>query len=144
MTSKQLINQLQKIIEANIDPSMFPYVKGNSIRIGHIVIRKNRKGYMVFDSKNKEHIDTTFSKTAAVALAKLAVKENYNYRTVEHIMQLDHIIEKNYQDSIFYAYTMEHSKDYVKKEVSETRFYIAQDRTQTAKDSLDSLIFSNL
>ena len=53
MIDVKVLKDLQKLIEENIDPSMFPYCKGNSIRIGGYTIRHSKKGYNIYDLKTK-------------------------------------------------------------------------------------------
>ena len=117
---------------------MFPYCKGNSIRIGSITIRHNKKGYHIYDMRSKKHIETTFSKTAAVAIAKNLAK---GQNVVTEVIDLDRVIEKNYNDACFFAHTVRITKDPLKKDISETRLDIAKARTETAKRSLDCMIF---
>ena len=69
MISPKVLKDLQEIIEANIDPTLFPYRKGNSIRIGSIVVRESKSGHLVYCAKANKQIARTFSKTAAVAIA---------------------------------------------------------------------------
>ena len=42
MINTALLNELQHLIEDKLDPSLFPYQKGNSIRIGKIVVRDRK------------------------------------------------------------------------------------------------------
>jgi len=138
MIDVKVLQDLKQLIEENIDPSMFPYCKGNSIRIGGFTIRSNRHGYNIFDMSKKKHLTTTFSKTAAVAIAKnLAKGRNVKMQAED----LDKVIEKNFNDAQFFAHTMRITKDPIKRDVLETRLDIAKVRTETAKRSLDSLIF---
>ena len=134
-----LLEELKKLIEENIDPSMFPYAKGNSIRIGSLVIRKNKKGFNIHDLKTKDYIATTFSKTAAVAIARNLAKGN-NVTTAA--IDLDHVIEKNFADAMFYSHTLRTTKDEMKKDITKTRLDIAKIRTEAAKRHLDCMIFS--
>tara|TARA_B100000242_G_C42938898_1_gene435404 strand:+ start:226 stop:642 length:417 start_codon:yes stop_codon:yes gene_type:complete len=138
MIDARVLKDLKKLIEENIDPSMFPYCKGNSIRIGSITIRHNKKGYHIYDMRSKKHIETTFSKTAAVAIAKNLAK---GQNVVTEVIDLDRVIEKNYNDACFFAHTVRITKDPLKKDISETRLDIAKARTETAKRSLDCMIF---
>ena len=139
MIDVKVLKDLQKLIEENIDPSMFPYCKGNSIRIGGFTIRKSKKGYIIYDLKTQSKICCTFCKTAAVAIAKnLAKGRNVKMQAED----LDKVIEKNFNDALFFAHTMRITKDPIKRDVVETRLDIARSRTETAKRSLDSLIFS--
>lgn len=139
MIDVKVLKDLQKLIEENIDPSMFPYCKGNSIRIGGYTIRHSKKGHIIYDLKTQSKICCTFSKTAAVAIAKnLAKGRNVKMQAED----LDKVIEKNFNDAQFFAHTMRITKDPIKRDIVETRLDIARSRTETAKRSLDSLIFS--
>ena len=139
MINKRIIKDLQEIIEANLDPSMFPYKKGNSIRIGKIVIRESRAGYLVYDIESNSQIAKTFCKTAAVAIAKSITKNRSN---VQRVLELDKLIEKYYNDCVFYKYTINKTKDDFKREITINRYEIAKSMTSDAKRRLDSFIFS--
>lgn len=141
MIDQKIIEELKTIVEgAEIDPSMFPYKKGNSIRIGHIAIReKKNEGYMIYDCKENKMLTYTFSKTAAVAIAKNLVKGRNNIKSV---LEYDRIIEKNFMDAVFFTNTIRNTKNDITKEVVETRLEIARTRTENAKKSLDCMIFS--
>ena len=93
MTNKTLLKELQHLIEDKLDPSLFPYQKGNSIRIGKIVVRDSKKGFLIYDCQENKQVAITFSKTAALALAKSLSKGTNNMSTV---MDLDKTIQKNY------------------------------------------------
>lgn len=140
MIDKKVIKELKTLIEENLDPTMFPYCKGNSIRIGKIIIRESKQlGFVIFDKTNNQKIATTFCKTAAVALAKnLASDKNQK----EKILSLDHIIRKNYIDMLHYSHIMNTTKNSVTADVVATRYDLAKARTEDARDSLDFIIFS--
>ena len=138
MTNTTLLKDLQHLIEANLDASLFPYQKGNSIRIGKIVVRDSKKGFLIYDCQENKQVAITFSKTAALALAKSLSKGTNNMSTV---MDLDKTIQKNYMDALFFTNTIKTSKDEFKKDVVLTRLEIAKARTAIAKSALDSIIF---
>lgn len=138
MTNKTLLQELQTLIEDQLDPSMFPYQKGNSIRIGKIVVRESKKGFLIYDCQENKQVAITFSKTAALALAKSLSKGTNNIKTV---MDLDQIIQKNYMDALFFTNTLKVTTDDFKKDVTLTRLEIAKTRTAHAKSALDSIIF---
>jgi hypothetical protein len=138
MTNTALLKELHHLIEENLDPSMFPYQKGNSIRIGKMVIRDSKKGFLIFDCQENRQIAITFSKTAALALAKSLAKGNNNIDTV---MDLDNTIQKNYMDALFFTNTIKTTKDDFRKDVSMIRLEIAKLRTAHAKSALDRIIF---
>ena len=138
MINKNILKDLQEIIEDNLDPSMFPYKKGNSIRIGKIVIRESRAGYLVYDIESNTQIAKTFCKTAAIALAR-SINKGCD---IQRVIELDKVIEKHYNDCIFYKHTIKKTKDEIKKEITINRYEIAKDVTSDAKKRLDSFIFS--
>ena len=138
MTNTTLLKDLQHLIETNLDASLFPYQKGNSIRIGKIVVRDSKKGFLIYDCQENKQVAITFSKTAALALAKSLAKGHNNTNTV---MQLDQTIQKNYMDALFFTNTIKTTNDEFKKDVTLTRLEIAKARTANAKSALDSIIF---
>ena len=139
MINKQILKELQEIIEDNLDPSMFPYQKGNSIRIGKFVIRDSRAGFLIYDIESNRQVAKTFCKTAAIALAKNLTKGKDN---TKRVLDLDRIIEKHYNDCVFYKNTIKKTKDELRKEVITVRYEIAKSITSDAKKRLDSFIFS--
>ena len=138
MINKQILKDLQDIIEANLDASMFPYQKGNSLRIGKFVIRESRAGFLIYDIESNNQVAKTFCKTAAVAFAKALHKG----RDTRKVLDLDKVIEKHYNDCVFYKHTIKKTKDEFKKEITTIRYEIAKSITSDAKKRLDSFIFS--
>jgi hypothetical protein len=138
MINTALLNELQHLIEDKLDPSLFPYQKGNSIRIGKIVVRDSKKGFLIYDCQENKQVAITFSKTAALALAKSLSKGTNN---ISIVMDLDKTIQKNYMDALFFTNTIKTTNDEFKKDVVLTRLEIAKARTAKAKSALDSIIF---
>jgi hypothetical protein len=136
----ELAKELEALINRNLDTSYFPYVKGKSIRIGHIIVRETRFGFLVFDTKNNKEVDKMFCKTSAVALAKQETSGSLS-NPIEYIRKLDKEIEKNYNDAIFYKHTMRVTKDDTKFFVAQTRYDIAASKTRYAKEELDKYIY---
>lgn len=136
----ELAKELEALINRNLDTSYFPYVKGKSIRIGHIIVRETRFGFLVFDTKNNKEVDKMFCKTSAVALAKQETSGSLS-NPIEYIRKLDKEIEKNFNDAIFYKHTMRVTKDDTKFFVAQTRYDIAASKTRYAKEELDKYIY---
>lgn len=134
-----LAAELENLINSSLDMSFFPYVKGKSIRIKHIVVRETRFGFLVFDTKENKEIAKTFCKTGALALAKnIALDRN----RVKEIKELDSIIQKHYNDAMFFKNTIRVTKDEDRKFVAETRYDLAAAKTREAKAKLDKFIYS--
>lgn len=138
--SNKILSDLESLINKGLEDIHIPYQKGNSIRIGHFAIRENsKKGfYMIYDLHKNSQVARTFCKSSAVAIAKkLAQGQN----CVDRILSIDKTIQKNYNDAVFYKYTIKVTKDALKREITETRYDIAKARTQQAKNELDKIIF---
>ena len=140
--SKNLLSDLEKIVNASIDPSMFPYKKGNSIRIGKYAIRTTKYGHKVFDCELNCMIAETFSKTAAVALAKYTSQHEEDRSAHECILRIDRKVEKWYNDCMFYRNTIQKTDDPIKADVAATRYDIAKTETEHARSQLDKYIYS--
>ena len=136
--NSDIAQELENLINTKVDTSYFPYVRGKSIRIGHIIVRETRFGFLVFDTKSNKEVDKMFCKTGALALAKTVAQGS---RPDEYIIRLDKEIEKNFNDAIFYKHTMRVTKDDTKFFVAQTRYDIAASRTLYAKEELDKYIY---
>ena len=118
---------------------MFPYQKGNSIRIGKYIVRSSGSSHKVFDCETNTMISDFFSKSAAVALAKSLAKGFANKST---IVSIDNEIQKHYNDCVFYKHTLSKSSDSFKKEITAVRLDISTHKTRNARLELDKYIYS--
>jgi len=138
MAKAKLLKDLEQIINDGLDKVNIPYQKGNSIRIGNTVIRKNSRAYMVYDTSDNTRIGETYCKTAAIALAKTTTEDK---NCVQDILQNDRIIEKYYNDCLFFKHTLSTTSDPIRYEVASNRYEIAKEHTLQAKNALDRYIF---
>jgi len=137
----ELVKELENLINNKIDTSYFPYVKGKSIRIGHIIVRETRaRFFLVFDTKENKEVAKMFCKTSAVALAKTIAKSKEE-ADIKRMKELDHTISKNFTDALFYKHTMKVTKDKIKRDVAEMRYDIAAETLWDAKGKLDTFIY---
>lgn len=137
---EKLLKELEDLVNGKIDSSLFPYQKGNSIRVGSFIVRVNKKGfYKVYDCINNVLVTETFCKTSAVALAK-ALSQGKTAKA--DILNIDRSIQKWYNDCMFYRYTMRKTKDDFKHDIILTRYEIARDKTSAAKSQLDKYIYA--
>lgn len=132
--------ELEELINRVLDTSLFPYVKGKSIRIKHIIVRETQFGFLVFDTNTHKEVCKTFCKTSAVAVAKSL--SGGRSISIDRIKLLDEIIKKNYNDALFYKHTLALSSDSTRRFVAESRYDVAAVRTRTAKEELDRIIYS--
>lgn len=132
------IKDLEKIVE-DTDFNL-PVVKGRTIRIGKIVIRQSKIGYVVVDTEKNKTVETAFSKRGAVAIANAYI----NNVAYHGLAMQDKIIEKNINDSVFYNAGIRNASDEMKKGVLEARLEIATNNIENAKDRLDRFIFAHI
>jgi|TARA_B100001093_G_scaffold77473_1_gene68523 hypothetical protein len=137
---KELAKELEEIVVHGLSQVPIPYEKGNSIRVKNIVIRKHKNGYRIFDISTNKHVVTTFTKTAALAIAKI-VGERGNSNDIRDIIVLDNKVCKNYMDALFAKRAIEVSKDITRIEASEVKFDIATDRAWSSLAQIESYIF---
>ena len=137
---KPSISELKALIEQGLENIPFPYVKGNSVRIGNMVVRTSKTGNFVFDMKCKKQVAHTFSKTAAIAIAKnCAHGKKY---IIEDVLRIDHEIEKNYNDAVFFQHSYKKSDDELRKEVLECRLDIATTKIDKGRSRLEDYIYN--
>lgn len=138
---KQIIDELEYIIQKNLLDIDIPLVKGNVIRIRHLIIRMKKDGeWIVIDSKENKTITALFSKIGAVAFAK-AYLACIDTKVVE---RFDKQIEKEYNDSLFYVNTIKKTTDLNKKEVLQCRFNISRQKIDYARTVLDNFIMEQI
>ena len=126
-------------MDAELSEYPVPYKKGNSVRIKNVVMRKNGKGYHVFNLIDKQHVIFTPSKTSALAIAHCTA--HGLERSVTEIRHLDNKLSKYYNDAIFYKYTVEHSKDEIRAEAAQCRFEIAMDECMRIREQIEYHLF---
>lgn len=137
----EAIEELEDIVESKITEYPIPYKKGNSVRIGHVIIRKSKShGYIVFDSKTNKSVTNTFSIVGALAVAKAVI----NKAPIRSIIQYDNIIEKNYNDSCFYYHIMQGNSNEVRKTAIASRLQISKNKIDRAKEVLDNFIMNDI
>jgi hypothetical protein len=137
----QIVNELEEIVSKNIDKHKFPEIKGNMIKIGHLLIRNSKQyGYVIVNTKTNKTVETSYSKRAAIAIA-LSYLKNKNYKEV---LYFDSIIEKNSNDSLFYFYNIKNSDQDFKKQSLLNRFEESKNKIEWARQALDDYILGDI
>jgi hypothetical protein len=138
MIKERLGRELLKLIEKNLDPSLFPLQKGDKINIGSFSIMPSKKGgYTVKCYKTNAIVAETYTKTAALAIAKTLSKKTC---VVKRILELDNIISKNQIDCMFYKNTIKKTKNPVIFESTMSRYEICMQKATHAKEQLNKFI----
>ena len=138
MTTEQLLNDLEEIVNRGLEDSAIPHQRGNSIRIKHVIIRKSPKGYLIYDAKENKQVVRTYFKTTAVAIAKNLAQ---GVDITETAMEFDDTMLKHYNDAIFYKNSIRNTSDASKREIRETRLDVAIQESQRVRSLLDRYIF---
>lgn len=137
MASK-LANDLKSLVDT-VDPVMFPVKNGDRINIGSYSIKPTKDGYSVKSYKSNYVVATTFSKAAAIALAKTLSK---NRSVQRDIFSLDNTIAKYSNDCMFYKHIIDTTKDIEKLQITITRYEIAKQLEGHAREKLNKFILN--
>ena len=140
MLYDKALEQLESLLDDPYYMGKIPYKKGNSIRIGHYIIRKNKTGYLVYDCVDNRKIDHFWSKSAALAYVKLDLDGK---KLHTEIKKLDKTLEKNQIDAMFYRNTIKKASEEIRKSSARVRLDIAEENAYNAKYRLIGLIFDN-
>lgn len=135
------IQELEDIVDNKLTDYPIPYKKGNSVRLGHVVVRRSKThGFIVFDTKSNKSITTTFSIVGALAIAKASI----NNTSIRMFKQYDDIIEKNYNDSQFYYHIIRGTASETRKNAVASRLEISKSKIDRAKEVLDEFIMKDM
>jgi len=140
MLYDKALEQLESLLDDPYYMGKIPYKKGNSIRIGHYIIRKNKTGYLVYDCVDNKKVDHFWSKSAALAYVKLDLDGK---KLHTEIKKLDKTLEKNQIDAMFYRNTIKKASEEIRKSSARVRLDIAEENAYNAKYRLIGLIFDN-
>lgn len=135
--NKDLVKTFKGIVD-NVDPTLFPVTRGNKINIGSYSIKPVNNGYLVKSYITNEIIAETYSKSAAIAIARtLSKKQNF----LRQILDLDKVVRKHDIDCVFYEYTLKVTKNPIKYESTYYRYDISKQKTKEAKEKISRFIF---
>lgn len=140
MFDSDAVDNIIHFVDQEISKYTIPYKKGNTILIGNYAIRYSNENYLIFDCKSNKMIDRTYSRAAAIAIAKfLSVGEDISKR----VHFFDDILQKNYTDAVFYKNIIQKSKNESVRAVRQARLQLALERTQSAYAVLEQFVLSD-
>lgn len=137
MDLTKLSKKLKSFIDEQAERVCMPIQQGNSVRIKHFVVRENQHGFLLYDIKQHRQIATTFTKTAALAMAK----QLCNNGKVQSIRDTDNLIAHKYNECVFYKHTIARTDDEIRRESAKIRYDIAWEDLIKLRDTLDQYIF---
>lgn len=139
--NKKLIKDLERLFRNEKTP--YPVKIKNTIYVGFYGANKQANGlYKVFNIKNKQHLHTTFSKPAAIALAKVHAT-NFSNHYIKLILELDQEYSKHCLDQLFFKNSLEQCKDSDKLDVIETRLEITIAKIDMLEHKLNFMVLRN-
>ena len=133
-----LVKSLKELIDTSVDTILFPVKTGNKINIGSYSIKESKGIYSVKCYKSNSVVAQTYTKAAAIAIAKSLAKNRPVPTT--HILELDKIVAKHRNDCIFYQHTLKNSKNQIRWEATLNRFDISIQKQQDAIDKIKQFI----
>jgi hypothetical protein len=135
--NEQILKQLDDVVSAGV--GKLPYTKGGDIYIEHSMIQKSRKGFVVFDTKEKIKVSTLGNKVSAIAVA---VQNNKGHvHNIRHIEDLDRQFSKHYMDILFHKHTISVTKDEIRREITETRLDIALNACYKVREEISNYLY---
>jgi hypothetical protein len=140
MNNQKIKQQLEEIISSGLAKTPLPMIQNNSIRIGKIIITPKEDGFRVYNLSNKQDLGKTYSRNAALAIAKICCQGECLTSLVKQILDLDQYYQKYDTDCTFYYATIKRTTDEFKKDVVETRYYDALERKYSAVDKINKFI----
>src|SRR6056300_1034040 len=132
--NKQILKELEDIVNRGLADSYFPVLSKNTVRIKHMMVRKSKNGYIVIDAKEGEQVAFTEFKSTALAIAKSKAKGVNN---TEKLMILEQKMAKHYHDALFYENTINKTTDSFVKETRRTRLDIAQSEAERVRQQIE-------
>jgi hypothetical protein len=137
--NKEVLKQLEDIVNRGIADSLFPVVTKNSVRIRNMIVRKSKRGYLVIDAREGKQLAFTEFKSTALAIAKSQAKGINN---TDKLLDLEQKLSKHYYDAMFFENTINKTKDSFVKETRQVRLEIALAKSQEVRREIDYFIFS--
>lgn len=138
MFNSDTVDSLMHFVDQEINKYTIPYKKGNTIRIGQYAIRMSDDVYRIFDCVSNRMINQTFSKAAAIAIAK-NLDQGVDLRS--KILPLDDLLQKHYADAVFYKNIINTSTDTIRRDIRKARLQVAMDMTRAAYEDLEQFVF---
>ena len=133
---KSALDDLKHIVETGIESHDLPIVKGNTIRIKNLLIRKSSKGFVVVDISQNKTLGVMYSRIAALALARAYLRED----NADEIQKYDSVIEKHSNDCHFYEYHLSKARSIEKVDIYNSRLDVSLDKIHSAKRRLEDYV----
>ncbi len=136
---KTVAKEILQLIDQETNKLCVPIQQGNSVTIKHMVVRESAQGFLVINVLTDQQVACTFSKTAAVAIAKSHANGSATHTPM--ILKIDDKIQQKYNDCVHFKHTIYLSEDEDRKSAAEIRYDVAWDDVITLRSELDPYIF---
>jgi hypothetical protein len=128
---------LKELVDSSVDTVLFPVKKNGRINIGSYSIKFSKGEYSVKCYRTNTVVATTITKAAALAIAKRLNKN----KSIDNIIELDNKVAKHKNDCMFYKYTIDHTTNEVKREVTQTRYDISKHYECVTVDKIKQFLY---
>ena len=136
---KTVAKEILQLIDQETNKLCVPIQQDNSVTIKHMVVRESAQGFSVINALTDQQVACTFSKTAAVAIAKSHANGSATHTPM--ILKIDDKIQQKYNDCVHFKHTIYLSEDEDRKSAAEIRYDVAWDDVITLRSELDPYIF---
>jgi len=131
---------LQELVNSTKLPSyLFPVKNGDRINIGSYSVAQTKDGYSVKSYKTNCIIAETYTKEAAIAIAKTKAKNKGV--SIQQILSIDSHLAKHMIDCMFYKNSLKRTTDDFRYEILCTRYDISKEIVDEDKEKLKQFIF---
>jgi hypothetical protein len=138
MKSDKILRDLETILEKELINNPLPVVKGNSVKIKNYVIRKNKRGYCIYDIRDNSFITSTSFRRSALAIAK-TLAEGTDF--IDQIVQLDMKALKHLNDAAVYRNTIKNNHSVVMQQSRLARLSESLDKGCEIVEKIENFIY---
>lgn len=139
MSKSKLIKDIEGVICRGLERFPLPLKKGNTVRIGHALVRPTRNDtYNVIDTEKRTIVATTNFRSSALAIAKQWSKGR-NITVL--VKKIDDQLLKHDNDIAFYKYTLNFGVEKEAKEAARVRYEISLARIENLMNDLKRHIY---
>lgn len=138
MSKQNLAKTLSDLVDKELRNEALPVKSGNRINIGSYSIKPTKEGYSIMSYKSNAVVAVTYSKHAALAIAKTLNKDK---KLISNIMELDKVVAKHNIDCMFYNHILRNTKNDIMYGSTINRYEISKSYEEEARNKLKAYIF---
>jgi hypothetical protein len=134
----KIYKDLDNIMDKVLNENNIPLIKNNFVRIKNYVIRKNKNGYVVFDTTTNTAVEQVNYMISALALVEVLLKKERQH--ISQIKNIDMSLLKNISDFEFYRYTIQNSNSKSRMVSRQARMMDCIDKIESSRSNLEKYL----